>query len=100
MNTLKRILKKVILGNVYISRQTRCKNSCNESLFEHKALYTFRTLESETCRALNRPTGLYQLRYSLKNVAPDDGLKSPKRVERLTEVPLIPITIQPQKRRS
>ena len=44
MNTLKRILKKVILGNVYISRQTRCKNSCNESLFEHKALYMFRTL--------------------------------------------------------
>ena len=28
-------------------------------------------------------TGLYQLRYSFKNFAPDDGLKSPKHVERL-----------------
>ena len=31
-----------------------------------------------------RRTGLYQLRYTAsKNAAPDDGLKSPKHVERL-----------------
>ena len=28
-------------------------------------------------------SGLYQLRYTAPNVAPDDGLKSPKQVEHL-----------------
>ena len=30
-----------------------------------------------------RRTGLYQLRYTAPNVAPDDGLKSPKHIEHI-----------------
>ena len=68
------------LIDMYISKPTRCTSSYNESIL---------IIKRSTCFGLLSPsqtygTGLYQLRYTAsKNVAPDDGLKSPKHVAHL-----------------
>ena len=94
-STIWRCVHRVSYCNVYISRPTRCTNSYESLLI----------IKRSTCFGLLSPSpgatfceAVYQLVYSFKkrflkvytnwyitskNVAPGDGLKRPKHVERL-----------------
>ena len=72
--------------NVYTSRPTRCTNSYNESLLIIKRSTGFGLLSPSSGATFFE--AVYRNGYkpdvpTSKNVAPDDGLKSPKHVERL-----------------